>query len=280
MKYNLSIASVFRDELPYLLEWIEYHRLLGVQHFYLSNNDFNKTKAAELLKPYIENNIVTLVDNYTLTSPQHEGFRELISVAQFETKWLALLDIDEFIYPQKYSENIYEDVLKDYEKSIKIAGIAINWCVYGTGNHVFNQDLVTQSFIKRSKKEDECNKVVKLIIRTEFDIKDYHSHSLTFYKGHIVNTKGTIPELTNRYRYYNTPVDWYKLRINHYPLKSLEEFLRKSKRGNMGKCSQFEDNEFWSKYFAEYNLNTEKDTGMLQYGEKLRYVLSQPLCSL
>ena len=33
--YQLSLILIFKDEAPYLQEWLEYHLMLGVQHFYL-----------------------------------------------------------------------------------------------------------------------------------------------------------------------------------------------------------------------------------------------------
>ena len=36
-KYNLSICAIFKNEAKYLKEWIEYHRIFGVDHFYLYN---------------------------------------------------------------------------------------------------------------------------------------------------------------------------------------------------------------------------------------------------
>ena len=35
MSTYLSICAIYRDEAPYLVEWIEFHRLVGVEHFYL-----------------------------------------------------------------------------------------------------------------------------------------------------------------------------------------------------------------------------------------------------
>ena len=37
-KYYCSICAIFRDEGTYLKEWIEYHRIIGIDHFYLYNN--------------------------------------------------------------------------------------------------------------------------------------------------------------------------------------------------------------------------------------------------
>jgi hypothetical protein len=39
IKHYLSICAIFKDEAPYLQEWIEFHRLLGVEKFYLYNNN-------------------------------------------------------------------------------------------------------------------------------------------------------------------------------------------------------------------------------------------------
>lgn len=39
MKHDyLSIGAIFKDEAPYLAEWIEFHRLVGVEHFFLYDN--------------------------------------------------------------------------------------------------------------------------------------------------------------------------------------------------------------------------------------------------
>lgn len=32
-RYYLAAAAIFQDEAPYLKEWIEYHKLIGVEHF-------------------------------------------------------------------------------------------------------------------------------------------------------------------------------------------------------------------------------------------------------
>lgn len=268
MKYNLAIAACFRDELPYIVEWIEYHLLIGVEHFYLSNNDFNKDLANIALQHYVDRGLVTIIPNYDLVIPQHSGFYELYHLSRNECKWLALLDIDEFIYPQKFSLNIYKDIIQHYEE-IVISAIGLNWCVYGTGNHVFKQQLVTQSYLKRADKNDTCNKSIKLIIRPESEVVEYKGHSFTF-KNKVVNTLKVELPATERFRYNTTNIVWQYLRLNHYPLKSLEEFLAKTRRGNMGKCGQWENNKFWSEYFANYNKNSNKDVGMLAYGDLLR----------
>lgn len=58
-KYYLALTAIFRDEAPYLKEWIEFYRTIGVEHFYLHNH-LSQDNFAEVLKPYIDDGIVTL----------------------------------------------------------------------------------------------------------------------------------------------------------------------------------------------------------------------------
>ena len=37
--YELAIVAIFKDEAPYLREWLDYHLLAGVEHFYLYSNE-------------------------------------------------------------------------------------------------------------------------------------------------------------------------------------------------------------------------------------------------
>ena len=110
-KYNLSICAIFKNESPYLTEWIEYHRLTGVDHFYLYNNGSLDT-FKRVLRPYIAENLVTLIHWPDLTSSSNDeqhiwplstqvtAYENAIKwVAAKETKWLLFLDIDEFLVP-------------------------------------------------------------------------------------------------------------------------------------------------------------------------------------
>ena len=59
-KYQLSVCSLFKNESRYLREWLEYHRLIGVDHFYLYDNA-STDRSVQILQPYIRAGLVTLV---------------------------------------------------------------------------------------------------------------------------------------------------------------------------------------------------------------------------
>ena len=60
-KYNFSICAIFKNEAPYLKEWIEYHLIFGVDHFYLYNVGSHDSFQS-ILKPYINKGLVTYID--------------------------------------------------------------------------------------------------------------------------------------------------------------------------------------------------------------------------
>ena len=67
--HSLSICAIFRDQAPYLAEWIEYHLLLGIEHFYLYDHQSIDAPINQLA-PYIERGIVDL---HQVMSPRNRA---------------------------------------------------------------------------------------------------------------------------------------------------------------------------------------------------------------
>ena len=60
----LTIATVVNDEAIYILEWIAYHALRGVERFIIYDN--NSRFAAGTLSPHLESGVVILEDATSL----------------------------------------------------------------------------------------------------------------------------------------------------------------------------------------------------------------------
>jgi hypothetical protein len=127
-KYNLSICSIFGNDTRFLKEWIEYHQLIGVDHFYLYNNQ-ECNGVREVLKPFIRKGVVSLipwsqklaagesVDGFVWAlGSQVPAYENAIYVrGAVETKWLVCLDIDEYLVPPQ--TDTIRDVLEQYDQS-------------------------------------------------------------------------------------------------------------------------------------------------------------------
>lgn len=125
-KYQISVCSFFKNESMYLQEWIEYHRMIGVDHFYLYNNNSDDT-SLQVLNPYVKMGVVTivrwpsLIPEYLCENLTHFALSTLVSAyenaakykAYLETEWLCFLGVDEFIVPMN-SDNL-KKIIKDNE---------------------------------------------------------------------------------------------------------------------------------------------------------------------
>jgi hypothetical protein len=60
-RFNLTACAIFREEAPFLAEWIRFHQSVGFEHFYLYNN-FSTDDFKAVLEPFIQEGLVTLVD--------------------------------------------------------------------------------------------------------------------------------------------------------------------------------------------------------------------------
>lgn len=113
-KYNCSVCAIFSAETKYLKEWIEYHELIGIDHFYLYKNG-GDSSAKKLLKPFIKRGLVTFI-SWNESNPfseepnvfiwplstQISAYENAIYVRGLaETKWLVCLDINEYLVPPK-----------------------------------------------------------------------------------------------------------------------------------------------------------------------------------
>jgi len=135
---ELGIVTQFRNEAPYLAEWITYHRLVGVGHFWLyddgSTDDWPTALAAPLAEGVVE--VLPLPEAHGPDVPtavkQPGTFRDGLRRACGRTRWVALIDMDEFILPMR--EATVPDCLARHFTTA--SGIYVNWRMLGTNHQI------------------------------------------------------------------------------------------------------------------------------------------------
>ena len=100
-KYDYAIVAIVKNEAPYIKEWIEYHKKVGFQKFYIYNN--NSTDNIEaVLSEYIKQGIVDLI-NYPGEKRQCFAYNDAVEKHRYDCKYIAALDLDEFPSLHNYS---------------------------------------------------------------------------------------------------------------------------------------------------------------------------------
>lgn len=164
--YDLSISMIFQNEAPYLKEWIEYHRLVGVEHFYLFN-DGSTDHYKKVLAPYISKGIVELYDAHPkpiFNNKQVSCYNRTLAKSRGISKWVAMIDSDEFLVTPEGIEVI--DVLNQFEE---FGGVTINWHSFGTSDvaKIPPDKLMIECLVHCAPPDHYMNHIVKSIVRPE-----------------------------------------------------------------------------------------------------------------
>ena len=125
-KYYLTVCAIAKNEGPYFKEWIDWHHKQGVEKFYIYDNESTDC-TKEVLAPYIQSGLVEY-RYWPGQKQQLPAYDDCFERHRLEARWIAVIDLDEFIVPIK-DKNI-PDFLRRMEK---FSAVEINWLVYGSG---------------------------------------------------------------------------------------------------------------------------------------------------
>ena len=262
-KYYLVFATNFKNENCYLAEWLNYHMLVGVDHFYLYDQDGSK-EARALLEPYEKAGVVTRhewthYDGTRYDGPtrsfqinkNHLAFGHCARNYRSDSAWMMKIDVDEFLYPPKGQDSLppYLQSL-DYER---VKGLQIGRFNFGDNNHRTKPaGLVLESYIRREIKPSDH----KDMANCSFLSDNRFCNSAHWWNYRLLKP-GKLIKLDN--------VDG--LRINHFYTKSMEEYTN---RQNVSRGRKRDEASF---LVRNRGCNDVEDKGMLQYVPRIKDML-------
>lgn len=245
-KYYLSLCSIFKNEGKYMKEWLDFHLIVGFEHFYLYNN-FSSDNYQKVLKPYIEKGIVTLID-WPYQYGQMAAYNDCIKRFQEESNWIAFMDLDEFAVPVEYSN--VRVWLKNYEKFPCVLGFYRDFSSSGRLNDdehkpVIEQFVVCSDFISPS-----------MFLNTSWAdcIKEYRiSHFCRFKFFNKV-----CPENAGFFCRWHKQPKKISFQFNHYHSKSFDYYVSKKIPGGDVYSTQ-------NSYTLEHFYKNEQKCGQVDY---------------
>jgi hypothetical protein len=224
-KYNISICAIFKNESKFLDEWIKYHLVVGVDHFYLYNNNSND-EFLDVLQPYIDKGVVDLLD-WPFNHSQMQAYEDCYNKNKNYTNWLAFIDIDEFVCP------ISNDNLKSWITGFKYyPGVAVYWKNFGSNGKLIhdNEQLVIEQY---SQCWPKYSTFTKMFCNMNFSIKNFDNPHLIL--SYVLGIK--VPPINQFKKMINFGIHRTSIsnksiiQINHYWGKSYDSFIEKVNRG-------------------------------------------------
>jgi len=169
-EYYASACCIFQNEDRFLKEWIDYHRLIGVEHFYMYDN-MSDDNSYKILEPYINEGVVEYIrweGTYATEKEwwhvQRGAYIDAVRRAKGRSKWLAIIDTDEFIVPiEDHNLRAFLDDFDDF------GGVCISWVFYGSSGiqKIPENTWMVEQLLSRADLSFSLHKLIKSIVRPE-----------------------------------------------------------------------------------------------------------------
>ena len=253
---KLFVAAIIKNEMEALLEWIAYHRVVGVSGFIIADNGSNDGSRA-FLEGLERLGIATVLDfpNVEGQKPQLPAYQRILRSCSTDIDLLAFIDADEFLVPLDPEKSLSSS-LNEWFSDPSVSAVAMNWSNFGSNGELFAEEgLVTERFTQRAPQKFNPNKNFKSIVRPKSANYFNNPHHVELRHGRYIDTLGN--DLVSHPKHGNgvsEEVVWNGVRVNHYVVKSLEEFLLgKHLRGSAATANRVKHKA----YFKAHDRNDE-----------------------
>lgn len=207
-----AICLIIKDENDYLEEWLNYHRLIGFDHFFIYDNlsvvPISKTLSNETdvtIKLWVDNEIASQCRAYEDCCKNNSDF-----------DYIAFIDTDEFIMLNGY--NSVKEFLTSIDK--EFSAVALSWRNYGQPSPYFAEKTTMLNYVYYH--EDFH---VKCIANPKKVITFPTPHAPQI-NGNCINELGDI--VNGPWSNHTSKNIW----IKHIWTRSKNEFVEKINRGS------------------------------------------------
>jgi len=218
----LAVCAIFRNEGPFLLEWIAYHWSIGFDFFVLYDND-SDDGGADIIRAS------TLAPHCAVVPwPHHPGqlaaYRDFVQNYARHFEWVAFIDLDEFLLPLG---DVGVPAL--LQRSREFSAVLVSWRIFGpSGWDEPPQGLVIENYDMRSADEMPVNHHIKSIVQCADLLDVTHNPHEFVVRRAVCNTAGRAvsniaiqPEPCHE-----------NLVLNHYITRSRHDWMAKIRRGS------------------------------------------------
>lgn len=228
---NIAVVAIAKNEELYIEEWFNAYRKIGVNHFYIfDNNDEGNTALAELVKrnQYTD---VSLIDVRGPEKLKKYGYqfgcyKMAYDQLSKDYDYMGFFDIDEFLY--LYDKTI-PDWLAEHKEFDDTDVIKFNWLYYGDNGLVhYDNRPVQERFkepapfnVKYAQPFPE-NLFCKPLVKCGKKMLRHLTHSCILENGICKSSDGRTQNITASLVNPPTMKNGF---IKHYGTKSIEEYI-------------------------------------------------------
>ena len=267
---RITSLTPMKDEAPYLLEWVAYHRLIGFNDIIVFSNDctdgtdqmLERLDEMGLLRHYANPSMFIGAGNH------HQKMMRYVNTMPrlARSDWVASFDVDEYV-----CVNTGNGRLEDLFAAVPDANVILmNQHNFGSSGLMEYQDeLITRRYVYSWDHEQPYHRQlnrrgVKTLTHQSAKPRAWENHSTTFRGAdhkrlHVVNGSGQrLPDIDMRKAVKSLLHPEYGfdlVQLNHYVLKSAQDFILKGLRGN----ANYPESGYGMDYWRRYDHNDLRD---------------------
>jgi hypothetical protein len=268
-----AIVTTMKNEGPFIMEWIAYHRAIGVNDFLIYTNDCTDgtDTMLEMLtaKGIVQHRLNPWRPGGEL-KPQHAALQAAENEAVIQNAgWVICMDVDEFINV-KIGDGTLESL---YAAMGENNMISLTWRLFGNNDvHDYDDRFIIEQFTS-------CAPEIVRKPHQAWGFKTLFRNIDLYKKLGVHRPKGLIPDLWDQVKWLNgsgRPMpremfrngwrsnldtygyDWVQL--NHYAVRSAESFLVKRDRGRVNHVDRDQGLNYWFRM----NHNAEEERSILR----------------
>ncbi len=277
---RITSLTPMKNEAPFLLEWVAYHRLIGVNDILVFSNDctdgtdrmLERLDELGLVRHFANPSFLAKSDKHHLMMMRYVNRLERVR----RSDWVISLDADEFV-----CVNAGQGHLLDLFAAVPEANV---WYMsqqnFGHGGVAkFDQGLVIDQsrwgWDQGSAYHGQINRRgVKSMTHRSSEPVAIHNHCPIFTKGDLAQARvhnGSGLRLRHLrlwedVKSLDKPYYGFDLvQVNHYPLRSIDAFLLKVARGN----ANHGDLSYGMRYWQRYDHNDARHDGITRWSARV-----------
>jgi hypothetical protein len=270
MAGRTAIVTTMKNEGPFILEWLAYHRAIGVDDFLIYTNDC-ADGTDTMLALLQDKGIVQHRDNPYRSldmKPQHAALQAAEDEPVMQhCGWGICMDVDEFI-----NVKIGDGSLAALYAAMGDANmISLTWRLFGNADiHAYDDAFIIDQFT-------QCAPEIVRKPHQAWGFKTLFRNIDIYKKLGVHRPKGLRPDLWDQVRWLNgsgkpLPRDMFRngwrstletygydwVQLNHYAVRSAESFLVKRDRGRVNHVDRDQGLNYWFRM----NFNAAHDTSI------------------
>ena len=222
-RHFLTVAAVFKNEAHAIREWCLHYLEEEVDHIFLIDNNSTDGYRQQIDDLITDGKVTLLVDATRYN--QDDIYRRQLSMYLASCEWMAILDLDEFLYGRNCT-------LAGYLKRLgpDIGAVKLAWKQFGSSGRVKQPSGIVQGFFQRGAwGYDDIN--VKTIFRTNA-VTQLQIHAPSIDRAFQI-VSPTQPPKPTVVEAGEEVLQEHLLHLNHYQLQSREWFMSvKATRGS------------------------------------------------